>query len=579
MSFSTANPSLLVSLEFDKRAYKASEPQKLFFSITNESASPMRVLRWHTPLEGFKSNMFRVEHMDKQCVYLGRVYKRGLPTEDDYITLPPGETVRQEVDFTEAYDIAEAANYSVRYKLELLQAGLEEPRELMRSYTNPQRVATVAIKTNIAVFELEEDRQPKTVNGVEINGLEMQGQDAAEKTPSFNGCSLSQQGTLTNALAQAVKIADEARKALSNAPIWARYTGPRYKEWFGAYTSSRYSAVNSDFDKIWDALANKNITFDCTPTDNAYAYVYPSKPYTIYLCKLFWSAPLTGTDSQAGTIVHEMSHFYVVASTDDDVYGQIKCRDLAKNEPDHAIHNADSHEYFAENTPALTMNPVPGSIFRITDGWHNMPAGFIGNFDTALNGGGPFAGKCYFFKGDQYIRYDWATDRADSGYPKSISGNWHNLPAGFTSNFNAAVNGQGPFAGKCYFFKGDSYIRYDWSSDRVDPGYPKKIAGNWRDLPSGFQDNLDAAINGGGSFVGKCYFFKGDLYVRYDWATDRADPGYPKKIADNWHCLPSGYTDKFNAAIEGDKQFRSKGYFFKGDFYIRYNWEDDYAEV
>ncbi|MEO8196116.1 MAG: M35 family metallo-endopeptidase [Thermoanaerobaculia bacterium] len=29
----------------------------------------------------------------------------------------------------------------------------------------------------------------------------------------------------------------------------------------------------------------------------------------------------TGTDSKAGTLVHEMSHFNVVASTDDHAYG------------------------------------------------------------------------------------------------------------------------------------------------------------------------------------------------------------------------------------------------------------------
>ena len=117
------------------------------------------------------------------------------------------------------------------------------------------------------------------------------------------------------------------------------------------------------YDKIWDALANQNVTFDCSHNDNAYAYVYPTKPYIIYLCKLFWPAPLTGTDSQGGTIVHETSHFNVVAGTDDHVYGQAGARNLAKSNPNDAIDNADSHEYFAENTPALTMDALPGSIF------------------------------------------------------------------------------------------------------------------------------------------------------------------------------------------------------------------------
>jgi hypothetical protein len=50
-----------------------------------------------------------------------------------------------------------------------------------------------------------------------------------------------------------------------------------------------------------------------------YAYVYPNRPYEIFLCNAFWSAPATGTDSKMGTIVHEMSHFIATADTDDNV--------------------------------------------------------------------------------------------------------------------------------------------------------------------------------------------------------------------------------------------------------------------
>ena len=62
---------------------------------------------------------------------------------------------------------------------------------------------------------------------------------------------------------------------------------------------------------------------------------------------------MTGTDSKGGTLIHEMSHFDVVASTNDWVYGTAAARNLASTDPAKALDNADNHEYFAENTPAL----------------------------------------------------------------------------------------------------------------------------------------------------------------------------------------------------------------------------------
>ncbi|GAB1104211.1 MAG: hypothetical protein Sw2LagTSB_21410 [Shewanella algae] len=98
-------------------------------------------------------------------------------------------------------------------------------------------------------------------------------------------------------------------------------------------------------------MNNQPLTFDCSCKKSYYAYVYPTQPYKIYMCNAFWSAPVSGTDSKGGTIVHEMSHFNVVAGTDDIVYGQSGAKSLALSNPAQAIQNADSHEYFAENTP------------------------------------------------------------------------------------------------------------------------------------------------------------------------------------------------------------------------------------
>ncbi len=196
----------------------------------------------------------------------------------------------------------------------------------------------------------------------------------------------------------------------------------------------------------------------------------------------------------------------------------------------------------------------------------------LGRIDAAIDGQSQFAGKAYFFEGDRYIRYDWATDTVDPGYPKNIA-EW-NLPSGFTGDFDAVLNGGGPYSGKAYFFKGDQYVRYDWATDKVDPGYPKNIA-EWN-LPSGFTGDFDAAIDGQSQFAGKAYFFEGDQYIRYDWATDKVDPGYPKNIAE-WN-LPSGFTGDFDAVLNGGGPYSGKAYFFKGNQYVRYDWAADKAD-
>ena len=81
-----------------------------------------------------------------------------------------------------------------------------------------------------------------------------------------------------------------------------------------------------------------------------YAYVHPADTgHTIFLDSGFENASAVGTDSKAGTLAHEMSHFNDVSGTQDIVYGQLKCLALAKTNPGAALTNADSYEYFTES--------------------------------------------------------------------------------------------------------------------------------------------------------------------------------------------------------------------------------------
>jgi len=80
-----------------------------------------------------------------------------------------------------------------------------------------------------------------------------------------------------------------------------------------------------------------------------YAYVYPNdSTHQIYLGDAFKTAPLTGEDSQAGTLAHEMSHFSDIGGTKDNIYGATGALGLAKTDPTAALNNADSFEYYVE---------------------------------------------------------------------------------------------------------------------------------------------------------------------------------------------------------------------------------------
>jgi Hemopexin len=191
---------------------------------------------------------------------------------------------------------------------------------------------------------------------------------------------------------------------------------------------------------------------------------------------------------------------------------------------------------------------------------------------TTLYFDNPGANKLFLFKGGQYLRYDWDTNDIDDGYPTPAAAAW-SLPAPFDQGVDAAVDGFGAtkvpaFFGKTYFFRGGQYVRYDWDSGAIDVG-PASIAA-WG-LTGKFASGIDATVNGQGKYFGKLYFFKGDTYVRYDWATDKIDQG-EMSIADGWD-LPAPFTSGLDAAFSGEGPFKNRLYFFKGSQYVRCSWK------
>jgi peptidyl-Lys metalloendopeptidase len=312
-------------------------------TLTNTSRKTLRIPKWQLPSEARRSDLFRITRDGEQVDFEGAVVKRGVPTAEDFAILRPGRSHRTVVQLGEVYDLSKPGHYTVTYAAALQYASLSGGTRLQQRNGLPvvaQGAPMRMVLDQPATFPNGRRASPVLPGNPELSDV---------LGVSYVGCTANQQTTIGNAVLSARSYSERAKGYLN-----AGTTGPRYTTWFGAYTSSRYSTVQQHFVTIDNAMdqTGGQVTINCGCNDNFYAYVFKNQPYQIWVCNAFWSAPLIGTDSKAGTLIHEISHFTVVADTDDHAYGQSAASNLANTNPTLAIDNADSHEYFAENTPA-----------------------------------------------------------------------------------------------------------------------------------------------------------------------------------------------------------------------------------
>ncbi len=294
-------------------------------TVTNVSGHTVKVLKRYLPEEQLHAPLFNVTKEDGSTArYVGPLVKWNKPTASDYVRLPAGASKTYRVDLSSLYQLGNG-RYAVQF------AGRDGAGASEASYKSSAPLTLWTSGRSEAVQAVAADASP-------------------EANISFSGgCTSSEQTTLTSAVDAAIDYSTESKAYMSGSPSGTQ----RYTEWFGNFVQKRWDKVETHFKKIDSAFKTKAITLDCSCNSSAYAYVYPNQPYKIYLCNAFWSAPMKGTDSKGGTLIHEMSHFDIVANTDDKAYGQSACRNLADNNPKAAVQNADSHEYFAENNPHL----------------------------------------------------------------------------------------------------------------------------------------------------------------------------------------------------------------------------------
>jgi len=316
-----ATSDVQVSLSVGKSSLAANEDVTVTATFTNRGTQAARLLEWDLPGQGIREGRFEVMLNGEDVAYVGPHIKFARPTEADYVTLAPGQSLTRTMELSGHYNLEKSGSYSIRYDL------------------GAHGGVTHALASNDVNVWIE--GRPSYV-------AERDAMDVRAQGLSYSGaCTSTEQSSIASAFSAAQNYSTNSLNYLSGTP--GSY--PRYTTWFGAYSSTNWSTAKSHFSNIRNAFYNAAVVVDCSCNQSYYAYVYPASPYKIYVCNAFWSAPNTGTDSKAGTLVHEMSHFNVVAATDDHAYGQSAAKNLAISSPSKALDNADNHEYFAENTP------------------------------------------------------------------------------------------------------------------------------------------------------------------------------------------------------------------------------------
>ncbi|KAF8962979.1 hypothetical protein BDZ97DRAFT_1905037 [Flammula alnicola] len=320
-----------ISLEVTGPPSVASvEHLKVIATITNTGDETVKVLNDpRGPLSKLPTDTFaitdatgaqpsftgiKVKYVPKTAVALGA-----------YTVLSPGESIDVEHNLAQAYNFTASGAGSYDFRARNIFYVVNDDETISHIYADSKSHAA------------------------KISGMLASTRPTLAKRVTYKGCSSSQHTSLVAAAAAAQSYAASASSYISSHTN----STTRFTTWFGTYTTARHSTVESHFSAI-SSNTFSSYTFDCTCTDSdTYAYVYPDTFGTVYLCGAFWSAPTTGTDSKGGTLVHESSHFTRNGGTDDNAYGQSACESLAKSDPASAVDNADTHEYFAENSPTL----------------------------------------------------------------------------------------------------------------------------------------------------------------------------------------------------------------------------------
>ena len=311
------------------------------FVYTNNAREDLYLLTSETPIEGLFGPFLDVSLQGSEPIpYHGIIAYRLPPTKDDFLLLKAGESLFATVQITDAFNIDTDGLYTIRYS-EPVQYLTVDDMELQ----SMDELKELAV--NEAVFMFLEDThslvKPKQPEEPEIESI-VHIEGCASVT--FLGGDRKNDHTL-RAHKRICSHIGEAKGRVGSSDAL-------YKEWFGVYTADRGTQVTSVYDRVENVIADSSQTVKyynngpkCKSGVGAYTYSKKPLPYlTVFLCDVYFKLT-QNCDGVAATkeriLMHEWAH--ALGWAKDYKYHARKCRNLAKNQPDKAVKNADNYSF------------------------------------------------------------------------------------------------------------------------------------------------------------------------------------------------------------------------------------------
>ena len=315
------------------------------------------MLKWGTPLDGMTSDCLAATFNKKKLEYDGVYMKRGTPGPEQFLFIGAGETLSKAFDVSEVYDFTKAGKYTIKIDsyIEYTVGNVKGMNDLSKSQIQKK---IVHLSSPAVSFQIIGESSTRVTLGQKARFLERKNQFTENgvsnaslgvrafrnrkslKDPKIVGASAVQKRATQTAHRAAFNNIESAKREIPK-------NGQRVITWFGRGSASK---ANKVFQTMSSILKRDTITYDLYKTgcrSNIYAYTYKGSR-KVYMCRLYEiAATQTGFDNKMGIIIHELSH--ALAYTDDIVYGQSACKQLARTRPSDAVKNADNFEYFVES--------------------------------------------------------------------------------------------------------------------------------------------------------------------------------------------------------------------------------------